>query len=83
MIAMCDRGSWRGFHSRTINGTLAVMEQCTDCGAYRARAIEDCPFVQPTEGAQSDTDSEPLPDPESDEGSIWGPSSDDSTQSGW
>lgn len=48
---MCNRGSWRGFHTRKISGTLCVIEQCTSCGDYRAKGIDDCTFV-PTDDQQ-------------------------------
>lgn len=78
---MCGRGSWRGFHSRKIDGRLAVMEQCTQCGNYRARAVDHCPFVerdtsestQPSGDASESTEFD-IMEPEADDGgSIWGP----------
>lgn len=87
---MCNRGSWRGFHSRYLktpkghDDPLVIMEQCTECGSYRARDAEGLPYVAPDEQEEvrqddgvpdseeasdfSSTGSDTLPDPESGSG---------------
>lgn len=57
---MCRRESWRGFTSEWIQGELCVIEQCTACGDYRARSVEDRPIIGldgAQEGGQSSSDS--------------------------
>lgn len=90
---MCARGSWRGFHTRVISGTLAAMEQCTQCGDYRARSIENCAFVEGDEARRGTQASErqsdelgDIPDPDSGDGagSRWGPDvSDSRSENSW
>lgn len=77
---MCEIGSWRSFHSRTINGTLCAMQQCTECGTHRAVGIDDCQFVSSknadNQPPQDRSSSMNIPEPDDDdEGSVWGPSS--------
>jgi hypothetical protein len=74
---MCNRGSWRGFHSRYLKtpdgaeSPLVIMEQCTECRSYRARDAEGLPYVVPEQERQDDTE---IPDPEDENGgSVWGP----------
>jgi len=73
---MCERGTWRGFHTRYletpdgVESPLVVVEQCTECGSYRARDLEDFPYVQAEEKVKQ---SDQLPDPQADDGSVWGP----------
>jgi hypothetical protein len=63
---MCTVGNWRGFHSRNLGEELVIMEQCTECGEYRARVARDYPVVDPqaenteqnTEPSDSSTNSE-------------------------
>lgn len=71
---MCERGSWRGFHTRYITDSLAVIEQCGSCGSYRAREIEHLPYVRDTEedATVSDDGFENIPDPsDGDDESPW------------
>jgi len=87
---MCERGRWRGFHTRylktpsDVESPLVVMEQCTECGSYRARDMEDFAYVrsqQQEEARQDDSDSIQIQDPEAEDGgSVWGP--DTKTESG-
>lgn len=77
---MCNRGDWRGFHSRylkTPNGQespLVIMEQCTSCGDYRARDAEGIAYVVPDQRDEQRQNESSLPDPEAEDGgSVWGP----------
>lgn len=81
---MCQRGRWRGFHSRYLKtpkgqeSPLVIMEQCTECNSYRARNAEGIAYVVPDEQQEeARQESETLPDPDSgsNDGSVWGPSS--------
>lgn len=68
---MCERGSWRGFHTRYlktpdgVESPLVVIEQCTECNAYRARDLEDFPYVSSDSGDKNESGG-------SDSGSAWG-----------
>lgn len=70
---MCNRGTWRGFHTRYlktpdgVDSPLVVMEQCTECGSYRARNMNDVAYVDPG--------NEPKETASQDGGSVWGPDS--------
>lgn len=49
------------------------MEQCTECGSYRARDAKSIQYVVPGKDNSGDT----LPDPDAgDDGSVWGPHTD-------
>jgi hypothetical protein len=91
---MCERGRWRGFHTRYlktpdgVESPLVVMEQCTECHSYRARNAEGLPYVDPRqeEARQStDGDSIDIQDPEAEDGgSVWGPDTKESgNDQGW
>jgi len=90
---MCNRGTWRGFHTRYlktpdgVDSPLVVMEQCTECGSYRARNMDDVAYVDPSsEPDEKESQRElDLDDPrDKDGGSVWGPdSSGSSGDSGW
>ncbi len=48
---MCDRATaeqWRGIGITSYSGQYTVLEQCLECGEYRARAIdlETLPVVE-------------------------------------
>lgn len=80
---MCNRGTWRGFHTRYlktpdgVDSPLVAMEQCTECGDYRALNIEGMQYVDPENDAQGIPD-----DPQADDGgSVWGGQS--SNSDGW
>lgn len=77
---MCRRGEWRAFDTRHFDGELAALEQCTECGSYRARILSGFPVVASDEQAEApsdtrSTDGVDLPDPARDDGkgSVWGP----------
>lgn len=90
---MCNRGTWRGFHTRYlktpdgVDSPLVVMEQCTECGSYRARNMDDVAYVDPSnETNENESQRElDLDDPrDKDGGSVWGPdSTKQSGDDGW
>jgi hypothetical protein len=57
------------------------MEQCTECGSYRARKAEGIAYVVPDQQGQQQEEvrqdnEDSLPDPEAEGGgSVWGPDS--------
>lgn len=76
---MCEIGSWKSFHSRTINGRLCAIQQCTECGDHRALEIENCQFVSNDEKRRDNrkrgSGNMDIPEPDSgdEDGSFWGP----------
>lgn len=84
---MCKRGTWRGFHTRylktpsDVESPLVVMEQCTECGSYRARNMDDVAYVDPGQNSEKESQRDlDLDDPRDESGgSVWGP---DSSKSG-
>jgi len=76
---MCNRGDWRAFDTRHFDGDLAALEQCTECGSYRARLLTGFPVVtgnRPSSDSQGTGSSGmDIPDPDSGDGSgsVWGP----------